>query len=597
MIISACLIVKDDSELDNLRGAIDSIISYVDGVYITTTGEKTAEIIKFCKTYKYKDLLHHSHFAWNKDFSAARNFNFAQAPESNYIFWMDADDRLVNGQYLREIAEIGIKTNHDVIFLEYWYACNFDGEPSVNNIKDVQLTHQRERLIRPHTIEWKGRLHETPVPRQNVKHTYTSVPYKDPYVSGQQFPVAIAHMAVQEGVLEKMQRNQEILEMQLAEERKNGEADPRTLLYLMKIYAELDDPKKLDECIAMGEEYLRKSGWDEERGTCWELLGQVYGKKGDHRMAIKSFQNAIGEWPHNILFYVRLASAYFNVQDYRNARHWLDVGSKMDLDKKFTSGMINYHAIKSMFAELLVKLNYNVDKDISKAYEAAKLLYSEVPSEDNKKQLIYLESSNRLNDACRNLDQLSQYLFDIGREDLIVPILDNTPDVMQDMPFSQKLRKKFTPSKRWAENEICYFANFNQKHFSKWDSSSMDTGIGGSETAVVKLSEALAKRGWVVTVYGDPITKGVQNGVKYLPWFYFNIKDYFNVFIQWRGWQLAEHIKCKKFYVDLHDIYSAIDLSPNQLNNVDKFMVKSQYQRDLAPTIPDSKFCTIPHGL
>ena len=601
MIINAAFIVKDDTELTNFEKAVDSVKPYVDGVYVTATNP-SPKIEKLCRD----NGVHFSFYKWDDNFSNARNFNFSQVPiDTDYIFWMDVDDRLVNGQYLREMAELGARTGKDVIFLEYWYACRFKGEPSVENIDQVELVHQRERFIRPGTIKWVGRLHETPMPVDGSRHTYTTSPYK-PYAPDKaEFPVAVAHMAEGgEGLMKKMERNKRILELQLEEERKRDVgADPRTLLYLMKIYAELDDPKLLDQCLEMGVEYLKKSGWDEERGTCWELMGQVHGKKGDSQKASECFHLAIGEWPHNILYYVRLASALYNLKDYRGARHWLDVGSRMDMDKRFTSGMINYHAIKAMFAELLLKLSYHVDKDIDKAFEAAKMLYKENPAPENKQQLEYLENSKRLNDASRNLDQLTQYLYDIGEEKRIVPLLDVVPDVMQDLPFAQNLRKKFSPPRVWDDNEICFFANFNQPHFSKWDTKSLETGIGGSETAVIKLANEWAKQGYRVTIYGDPHVKGDQTPkgamgrVIYMPYYYFNIKDKFNIFIQWRGWQLAEMIKCKRFYVDLHDIYSTVDLSPKQLKNIDKIIVKSQYQRDLAPTVPDEKFLIIPHGL
>lgn len=602
MKLVACLIVKDDSEHENLVGALVSVVPYVNEVYVTATGEDVDGIESTCKELK----VNYSYFKWNDDFSAARNFNFSQAPiNTDYIFWMDSDDRIVGGQHLREIAQLGKNNGKDVIFLEYWYACRFKGEPSVENIDQVELVHQRERLIRPGSIHWVGRLHETPMPIEGSKHVYTSCPFKPYNPEKLEFPIAVAHMA--EGgdhLLEKMARNKRILELQLAEERKRDVgADPRTLLYLMKIYAELDEPELLDECLVMGQEYLKKSGWDEERGTCYELMGQVYGKKGDFHKAKDCFLNAIGQWPHNVLLYVRLASTCYNLKDYNGTRHWMEVGSKIDMDKRFTAGMVNFHAIKAMFAELLLKMNYHVDKDIRKAFEASKMLYQENPCKETLGQMELLESMVRMDDACKNLDEFTKYLHDIGNEHQIVPILDSVPDVIQDMPFAQNLRKKFSEGRKWDDNEICYFANFNQPHFSKWDTSSLETGIGGSETAVIMLAQEWAKLGYRVTIYGDPVRKGdhtpkgAMGRVIYLPYYHFNIKDKFNVFIQWRGWQLAQMIKCKRFYVDLHDIISSVNLSPNQLNNIDKLLVKSQYQRDLLPTVEDSKFLVIPHGL
>lgn len=177
MKLVACLIVKDDSEHENLVGALVSVVPYVNEVYVTATGEDVDGIESTCKELK----VNYSYFKWNDDFSAARNFNFSQAPkDTDYIMWIDCDDRIVGGQHLREIAQLGKNNGKDVIFLEYWYACRFKGEPSVENIDQVELVHQRERLIRPGSIHWVGRLHETPMPIEGSKHVYTSCPFK-PY--------------------------------------------------------------------------------------------------------------------------------------------------------------------------------------------------------------------------------------------------------------------------------------------------------------------------------------------------------------------------------------------------------------------------------
>ncbi|GIW70209.1 MAG: hypothetical protein KatS3mg101_0956 [Patescibacteria group bacterium] len=86
-----------------------------------------------------------------------------------------------------------------------------------------------------------------------------------------------------------MDRNQRLLEMELKEEREKGEADPRTLLYLMKIYAERKDENLWKECIKMGYEYLEKSGWDAERALACSLMARCMGNLGNHLEAREFF--------------------------------------------------------------------------------------------------------------------------------------------------------------------------------------------------------------------------------------------------------------------------------------------------------------------
>lgn len=592
MTISACLIVKDDSEYKSLIKAIDSIRPYVDGIYLTTTGEETTKI-------KTIEGVNHSHFDWVEDFSAARNFNFSQAPKtSDYYFWIDADDVLVGGEQLRRLAELSLKHGKDVVFLPYWYGCSFRGEPSIETMQDIEVSQMRERLLRPGVTSWKGRLHETPVPVDGAKNVYVSVKYTDNPAKEGEFSVAVMHTAPTEMLPAKEIRNKRILELQLEDERAKGEADPRTLIYLMKIYASRDDKEDWEKCLKMGEEYLVKSGWDEERGACWENMGIVHGMMGDDKKAAECFLNSIGEWPHAILPYLRLATAYYQLKDYESVKHWMGIAAQMDIDKRLTSGSTNVKGIKTIFAKLLLNMNYNVDKDTKKALEAATLLYKELPTEENEQQLQFLQDLNDLNDACANVDHLTEYLNSIGEDQAIIKILESLPAAITSQPFAHRIRQKVTPPRSWAGNEICYFANFGGKFFEPWSAKALETGIGGSETAVIELSKEWTKMGYKVTVYGDPgQERGDHDGVTYLPWYEFNPKDFFSIFIQWRSWHMAGKIKARKFLVDLHDIYSVVDLKPEQLRVIDKIMVKSEYQRKLAPTIPDEKFQIISNGI
>jgi len=586
--IAAALIVKDDSELTGLTTALDSIQPYVESVYVTVTGKQVDKIKFLCK----KRGINYSYFKWVDDFSAARNFNFAQVKQPvDYIFWMDADDVLIGGEKLKEVAAQAKTGGKDVVFFTYWYGCEFTGEPSPSTFKAVQLEHNRERLIRPGTHLWKGRLHETPVPVPGAKNNYTK------YIYSNEQPIVVMHLAPESGLAEKMARNQRILELQLTDERtREVGADPRTLLYLMKIYAEKDIEADWQKVLEMGAEYLTKSGWNEERAVCYEQMAVVSGKLGDQAQAAKYLHQAISEWPHQPLLYVRLATAYFNLQNYGFAEYWAGIGANMNIDNG-GSNLTNIKAMKLMYAELLLKLNYNAKKDTKKALEAAKLLFQELATQENAQQVAFLEDINSLNEACGNVDKLCGYLQNIGNPELIAPILDSLPIAINSQPFALKLRQQFAPPRIWGADEICYFANFGGKHFEEWSGKSLAKGIGGSETAVIELSKRWTKMGYKVTVYGDPgADKGDIDGVTYLPWYYFNHKDSFNIFIQWRTPQLAGKVKAKKFLVDMHDIYNEIDFV-DKMDQIDAIMVKSDYHRNLSVNIPQEKFQIIGNGI
>jgi len=587
-VINACIIVKDDSEINSLQRAISSIEPFVEGIYITTTGKVDTQIEKLCLSNGY----YYSHLDWCDDFSKVRNYNFSQVPkDTDYILWIDSDDYFVGGPKLQEVADMAKENGKDVVFFTYWYGCQFNGEPSTKTLTKIDMEHMRERLIRPGTIYWKGRLHETPIPTNGAKHNYTTYTYDE-----KERPIAVMHCSKEVDLPLKMERNRHILELQLSEERAKGQPDPRTILYLMKIYTEMDDPEITKKIITMGEEYLAKSGWDEERATCLEHMAIASGKMGNDKDAIQYLHMAISEWVSQPLLYIRLAQAYFNVQNYRACEHWLNVASQMDLDNKGTN-ITNFKAMKVLFAELLLKLNYDVHRDTKKALEASRLLFSESPTEQNARNLEFIENVNDLNEACKETHKLLKYLMDIGESSSVIKTLDALPEAINAQPFAISIRRDISPPRKWQKNEICYFANFGTKFFEKWDESSLQTGIGGSETAIISLSQEWVKHGWKVTVYGDPATKGERNGINWLPYYYFNKKDFFNIFIQWRGWQLAGQVKCRKFFTDLHDIYAPVDFTNEDLNAIDKIMVKSQYHRSLAPAIADHKFIILSNGI
>jgi hypothetical protein len=268
----------------------------------------------------------------------------------------------------------------------------------------------------------------------------------------------------------------------------------------------------------------------------------------------------------------------------------------MDLDNK-GGNITNLKAMKVMFARLLLKLSYNVEKNVNKALDAAKLIYKEEPTTENKEQIAFIADLVDLNSACDNVNVLSRYLHSIGDDKTILKVLDVLPEAITNQNFAKLIRQTLTPSRKWKENEICYVANFGGPHFEKWDGNSYKDGIGGSETAVCEMAKQFTKNGYKVTVYGDPYTKGDIEGVTYLPWYEFNEKDSFNIVVQWRGWGLANRIKCRRFYVDLHDVHEPQSFGKEQIDFIDKIFVKSNYHRGITPLIPDNKFIVVSNGI
>lgn len=591
MKIALCMITKGDDELTSLKRAVASVADQVEDVYITTNAKKYSKTKKWCEKMGYN----HSHLPWNDNFAEQRNFNFSQVSEdTDYIIWMDSDDVIINPHIIRDIAEISKRNGYDTVFFTYFYGCEFDGEPSPETFVKEELVQSRERLIRPGAIVWKKRIHETPVPIDDANFRYSRVQYSDEY------PIVWLHLGADRDLSAdmlqaRMKRNQRLLELELDDERKEGKPDPRTLLYLMKVYAEYDDEENLKECINMGEEYISMSGWDEERAVCYMLMAKCYGKMNDHRKARDLLHEAEKEYPHSPLIYLHLARVYFNLKNYNAMEHYMKIGMSMEMTET-SSAMSNVLEAKMLSAELMLQHYYFAQRNIRKALEAAKLLNEVNPTDINAQNVKMLEDQVALDVASEGAHKLMRYAKDIQREWLIPPIYEAMPEEMQKLPFANRYYNRYKKPRTWGEKEICYYANFGGEHFEKWDGNSMKKGIGGSETAVIRLSEEWTKLGYKVTVYGDPPKECEIKGVRYVPWYKFNHKDRFNIFIQWRGGAIVDKICAKKVYIDLHDVFVE-DMYVKKQDNYDKLMVKSKFHREHAPNVLDEKVEVISNGI
>jgi tetratricopeptide (TPR) repeat protein len=592
MILSCCIIVGSDKELENLKRCINSVYPFVDEIIVTANGAETKEIEK---TLKDREKIKYFYHAWTKDFAEQRNFCASKIrKDADYYVWIDADDVLVGGELLRDIAIKAKKMNLQAVFFDYWYACSFDGEPALENIKKIDLVQARERLLKPGSVVWKKRIHETPVPLENIDYRHTIVKHS------KETPIVWLHLGVtfdlpMEEQIKKTNRNRELLELELEDERKGEGADPRTLLYLMKIYTELGGDELLLKNLEMGNEYLLKSGWDAERATCCALMARSLEKLNRSQEAKELLFKSIKEYPYDPILYLYLSRVCLNLNQYKEMKHWLEMGLKIDSSES-SANMTNLLEMKVLATELLMNYYFKAERNVRKAYQAMQMLYKEVPNQDNQERLGYLKDLNDLDVASENAHKLTLFYESLNNSEGIVDVVKSMPKAMQDLPFAWHMYNKHKEPRKWHEDEICYYASFGQPHFEKWSAKSLEKGIGGSETAVIRLAKEWVEKGFKVVVYCDcGDQEGVYDGVIYLPYFKFNPKDHFNIFINWRSTHLAGKIKCKKFVCDFHDLYA--EESVKNYDRYDKIFVKTNYHRSLAPSVPDEKFEVVWNGI
>lgn len=120
-----------------------------------------------------------------------------------------------------------------------------------------------------------------------------------------------------------------------------------------------------------------------------------------------------------------------------------------------------------------------------------------------------------------------------------------------------------------------------------WEPSDMK--LGGSEQAIVNLSENWVKLNKKVVVYGNFNSDTIHNGVDYKVWTKFPYEKKIKNLIAWRkhGIVLLMNINFNaiKLFIDFHDnfSYTIADLEPgllmNLFNKADKINIKSEYHK------------------
>ena len=147
----------------------------------------------------------------------------------------------------------------------------------------------------------------------------------------------------------------------------------------------------------------------------------------------------------------------------------------------------------------------------------------------------------------------------------------------------------------WPKGSIVYICGVTKTAFSP-----SDKDLGGSEQAVVKLSEEWAKEGRLVVVYGS-VRECKHAGVEYRSIYRLNLGVMFDCAIFWRsfGIRLLPLIQARVRLIDLHDSWDPRSyVAPTQIIDLaDKVMVKSEYHKSLYPWLPSSKMKVVMNGI
>lgn len=598
MRIALTCIIKDNSEAEMYERMLTSFSPFVEGIYCAVTGTSGEhdKIIELTEKFGGKAISTnpdtHPQIYHELDgkmifahFAEARNVSFDLVDEEyDWFIWADVDDMLLGGEHLREVAKKALKGKIDAVQFPYWYAVQLDENGEVRNIL---IEHMRERLVKPNKFKWISRLHEVAAAKDdNFEPVYTMVHY-DP---AKEQDTAWVHLPEDNRIETVSERNNQILEI-LIEETKGK--DPRPLFYRAKSAFDEDDHQTVIELIS---KYLEMSGWDAERSNALDYLGQTLAKMGKYHDAIEVFNQAIFEYPTSVMPYLRLSDCYYQLGHKEFADHWLEVASKMP-EPKAGQTIGNTFEINLLFSIL----RYNqaaLNGDIEGAVKWSGIV-NDMKGEETSDTYEQALWSKHINTAATGTYNLIKWMNDNGFKDNIPSLIESLPQVLKEQEFMSFISSNVLDPVEWPEKSIVYYASFGGPSFEQWDPTSLEKGIGGSETAVIQLSREWAKKGYKVTVFCDcGEGAGEYDGVEYKDFRLINWNDKFDTLVLWRSPHLLDmDLKANRIFMDLHDVISPLDWPKHRMDKIDKVFFKSQMHREYLPKLPDSKAVVISNGM
>ena len=592
--VALTYIIKDDSQKEQFEKSLKSFTPYFDKVYVAVTGPsgKHDEIHKLVKKYNGYSIstspethpqIYHQ---WEEGkwefarFHEARKvaFDMVPADKYDYISWADYDDILIGGEDIKPVLERAKNDDVGMLYCTYWYSNMFDEQ---GNVLKTAIMHERERFIKPGTTDWKSHLHEVLIPKVQIKLSRFS---RDPQ---QGINLVWVHTASGENSLDSLKRNIKILELQAKEE---DYKDPRTLFYLAKTYYDMgpDYYNLVEKFISM---YIPISGWEEEIGNAYEYLGMVKAKQGDLENAVKFYKESIKLFPENHTSYLKLIDILFNTNQIDRAKHYLKVYETLgEVKSQATIGSpveveMLYCGVKWLEAQKAGK----IDECLKWAERRSKTINDNLLGET-----VLMAETERIAQAFLNL-----CTFYIKNEmfEQVLYLLEHMPKSFEHEAFIKNIVNKL-PGKKHDDKSIVYFATFYNPHFETWNGNSLKTGIGGSESAVIYLSQEWVKMGYDVTVYCDTDEDIEINGVKYVKYWKVNFNDEFNIFISWRTPAFSTSIKTRKHFLDLHDkIVVPEEYTEQIMSKIDKVFFKSKDHATQIPQLPIEKRVVISNGI
>lgn len=466
--------------------------------------------------------------------------------ETDWVFWIDADDVLDGAQDLRPLIERLDAQGFSCLFLPYYYGFDDSGNP-ITILK-------RERCVKRNVgWEWVRRVHEGLKALGPVRFAQTEdiiVKHNSP--TGRGYPM----------------RNLKLLMLDYEEDPN----DKRTLCYIGHQYYAVQD---WANAATWYERYLQREERPIERWQATHFLADCYRQTGRLGESIAKDLEALVLFPDWADPCFGISETYARMGNWDKCLSWDTKGRAGEPAKDaIFFNPIDYNYNPALFAHVA----YASKGDLDRARQIVADALEVSPKAEHLQQKLAMYGK-----LIEQRDKAKALLsvWEGAPDDAVLktPVPDgllNVPVVKERITLAAHTVRR--PGRPW----VMFFCG---KSLETWGPPSLkEGGIGGSETAVIHIARLLGEAGWHVDVYNMPGPyMGTYDGVGYWPFQWYDANAQPELLVGWRqnGLLLADYdVGGLVKWLWCHDLHMGDHVTPKRVAFYDRVMGVSQWHSD-----------------
>jgi glycosyltransferase involved in cell wall biosynthesis len=294
--VSLCMIVRNEAE--NLPECLGCVSGLVDEMVVVDTGstDGTRAIAERLGARVFD-------FPWIDDFAAARNESLLHAT-GEWIFWLDADDRLDEPEREKLRAFFASLRNENAAYV---MKCLCPSEPGQASGTDTVVDHVRLFRNDPQ-VRWQYRVHEQVMP--SLRRCGARIEWAN---------ATIRHVGYQDPVLRraKLDRDIRLLERSLA-------ADPNEPFVLFNLaYVYVEQERFADAIPVIKRSLARSHPADSIVRKLYALLVQCHRRLDQPTIALEACREGRAIYPNDVELLFQEGLILRGMGDYRGAEERL----------------------------------------------------------------------------------------------------------------------------------------------------------------------------------------------------------------------------------------------------------------------------------